>query len=220
MRKISTLAIGLLLVPASSLAVLADQPLQGGVEQKQQMDTMEGGASSYPAPQMVPIPAKQAPMPHHKPLKAAVQDNQAPPPSRPLQATITKVALPWGFMGAWHVQGQRTKVDALPEFAEGAQKVFALNTDNTWNINGSPGSYSMSNGGMSTQLVVDKVEGGTAFIRYQHPINNTVAQEAIVMSLTPGGAQFNGLERISIIKNGQQPPRAKVTYQLVGQRLR
>lgn len=217
-RKISTLVTGLLLIEASSLAALA-QTLQGGVEQKQQIDSMQGEASSYPAPQMVPLTPKQAPAPRHKPLKANVQENQAPPP-QPLQATVTKVALPVGFMGAWHVQGQRSKVDALPEFAEGAQKVFALNTNNTWNINGSPGNYSMSNGDMSTQLWVDKVEGGTAFIRYQHQVGNTMAQEAIVMSLTPGGAQFNGLERISIIKNGQQPPRAKVTYQLVGQRQR
>ncbi len=36
------------------------------------------------------------------------------------------------------------------------------------------------------------------------------------MSLVPGGAQFNGLERVSISKQGQV--RAKVTYQLVGRR--
>ncbi|MGH9554162.1 MAG: hypothetical protein ACRD3W_32590, partial [Terriglobales bacterium] len=64
------------------------------------------------------------------------------------------------------------------------------------------------------------VEGGTAFIRYQHPISKTMAQEAIVMSLVPGGIQFNGLERISIVKEGMAQPRAKVTYQLMGSRQR
>jgi hypothetical protein len=76
----------------------------------------------------------------------------------------------------------------------------------------------MSNGDMSTPIFVDKVQGGTAFIRYQHPIKNTMAQEAIVLSLDQNGAVFNGLERISINKEGQT--RAKVTYQLNGSRMR
>jgi beta-glucanase (GH16 family) len=123
-------------------------------------------------------------------------------------------------MGSWRVQGQRSKVEAMPEFQAGAEQAFSLNTNNTWNIGGQPGSYSMSNGEMSTPLWVDKVEGGTAFIRYQHQVGKTMAQEAIVLSLIPGGAQFNGLERISIVKEGMAQPRAKVTYQLNGSRMR
>ncbi|HMP51824.1 MAG TPA: hypothetical protein PKD05_09740, partial [Candidatus Melainabacteria bacterium] len=68
-------------------------------------------------------------------------------------------------------------------------------------------------------LFVNKVQGNTAFIRYGHPIKNTMAQEAIVMELSPDGKRFKGLERITIVKQGE-PPRAKVTYQLVGQRRR
>jgi len=73
---------------------------------------------------------------------------------------------------------------------------------------------------VSTTLTIYKVMNNQAFIRYQHPIGKTMAQEAIVMELQNGGASFQGLERISIIKDGQQPPRAKVTYQLYGQRQR
>lgn len=118
------------------------------------------------------------------------------------------------------MQGERTKVEALPEFQAGAEQAFQMRTSNVWNIGGNPSAgYSMSNdAGVNTALVVDKVEGNTAFIRYQHPVGNTMAQEAIVMSLVPGGAQFNGLERVSIVKQGMPQPRAKVTYRLVGRR--
>ena len=96
-----------------------------------------------------------------------------------------------------------------------------MNTNNTWEISGDPNSgYMMgSNTGVKTPIIVDKVQGNTAFIRYQHPVGKTMAQEAIVMSLLPGGMQFNGLERITIVKENE-PPRCRVTYQLVGQRQR
>jgi hypothetical protein len=226
MRKRDLLLLSALLLQTSCGAVFAD-PLKGGVEQKQVITPgMQGGADAYPAPQMVPqTPVYQAPPPPRKPLNAEVRQSaprEAPPPPRqPMQIGIQKqVVLPQGFMGAWRVQGQRSKVEALPDFQAGAEQAFALNTNNVWNINGSPGNYSMSNGEMSTQLWVDKVEGGTAFIRYQHPVGKTMAQEAIVLSLVPGGVQFNGLERISIVKEGLPQPRAKVTYQLNGQRQR
>ncbi len=141
---------------------------------------------TYPTPQAIPAP--------RQPMKADIredvrptprmngniqQDN--PPPRRPMinAGVQQRVVLPASFLGAWNVQGQRTKVEALPEFQAGAEAVFAPNTSNVWNIGGDPNSgYSMSNDqGVSTQLVVDKVEGNTAFIRYQHPIKNTVAGE-------------------------------------------
>ena len=70
--------------------------------------------------------------------------------------------------------------------------------------------------GVSTSLLVQST-GDTAILRYQHPIKNTVAQEAVVMQLLPGGASFNGIERISIVKQGEGV-RAKVEYNLLGRR--
>lgn len=180
----------------------------------------------YPTPQAYPTPQRRAPITGNaqsNQLNGGAQREQQPPPVRraPIQMQVQKqVVLPANFLGAWNVQGQRTKVEAMPEFQAGAEAVFAPNTSNVWNIGGNPSSgYSMSSdAGVQTSLVVDKVEGNTAFIRYSHPIKNTVAQEAIVMSLVPGGAVFNGLERVSIAKEGVT--RAKVTYQLVGRRNR
>jgi hypothetical protein len=157
---------------------------------------------------------------------AATYDN--PPPSRPLQGNAGQtrlqggVALPPAFLGTWLVQGQRTNIEAQPQFQQGVGGLFQGNTQNTWNIAGSPQQgYQMSNDqGVSTALTIYKVSKNTAFIRYQHPISKTMAQEAIVMELQNGGATFQGLERISIVKEGEPNPRAKVTYQLVGQRQR
>jgi hypothetical protein len=181
---------------------------------------MQGGTDypSYPVPQMVPQTPQSAPVIHRPPVNLGAQQNQQN--QRPVQMQAQQQqTLPKGFLGRWNVQGQRTKVEAItPEFQQGAEASFAMNTSNVWNINGNPGSYTMSNGQMSTQIWVDKVEGGTAFIRYQHQVKNTMAQEAIVMSLTANGLQFNGLERISIVKEGLPQPRAKVTYSLMGSR--
>src|SRR5579875_3324495 len=194
---------------------LAAEPFKLGVEESGylQQAPLQGGAS-YPAPRMIPQQGRSS-----APLQGAASAIQRPP----LQATVRRsVALPPSLLGIWHVIGQRQKVEAAtPEFEQGANAAFAVNTDNTWEISGSPeAGYMMgSNTGIKTPLVVDKVQGDTAFVRYQHPIGKTMAQEAIVLSLLPGGAQFNGLERVSIVKAGE-PPRARVTYQLVGQRQR
>jgi hypothetical protein len=221
MRKRYTLLLAVLAIQASS-AAMAGEPLKGGIETKE----VTGGAGdyAYPAPVSTPImrpqtPVQARPPVQRPPIPAGIRES-APMQRPPMQIQIQKqVVLPQGFMGSWRVQGQRSKVEALPEFQSTAESAFQLNTNNTWNINGQPGSYSMSNGEMNTPLWVDKVEGGTAFIRYQHPVGKTMAQEAIVLSLVPGGVQFNGLERISIVKEGS-PPRAKVTYQLAGSRMR
>ncbi|HNB18557.1 MAG TPA: hypothetical protein PLC15_24440 [Candidatus Obscuribacter sp.] len=201
----------------------AAEPFKLGAEQKQyNSDANYPAYPQYPTPQAMPAPrpAMNAGVREdvpRRPMNAGVQQD-APPRRPPIQLQAQRVVLPASFLGSWNVTGQRTKVEALPEFQAGAEAVFAPNTNNVWNIGGDPNSgYRMSNDqGVSTQLVVDKVEGNTAFIRYQHPIKNTVAGEAIVMSLVPGGAQFNGLERVSISKQGEV--RAKVTYQLVGRR--
>jgi hypothetical protein len=219
MRKATTWLLGIILAQATCSASLADT-IKGGVQQSETVNTgLQGGADaypSYPVPQMVPEQAHSAPPPVHHNLNGNAQQQQRPPMQTQVQDQHT---LPQGFLGRWNVQGQRTKVEAItPEFQQNAEMAFQMNTSNVWNINGSPGSYTMSNGEMSTQIWVDKVEGGTAFIRYQHQIKNTMAQEAIVMSLTPNGMQFNGLERISIVKEGLPQPRCKVTYQLSGRR--
>jgi hypothetical protein len=194
------------------------EPFKLGVQEKGYINTSPiQGYADYPAPAMIPQQAR--PGTASAPLQGgAVQ--QAP--RAPIQATIQKaVQLPPPFLGAWNVQGQRTKVEAQPEFQATAEQAFATSTNNVWNISGSPqNGYSMgSNTGIRTPLIVDSVQGSTAFIRYQHPIGKTMAQEAIVMTLTPTGVQFNGLERISIVKEGA-PPRARVTYQLTGFRQR
>lgn len=203
---------------ASTTAAAAD-PFKLGVEQKERMQNSDslGGYADYPAPQMI----QQQPAPDSRPpVNLNGRLNDQAPKRPPIQLQAQKVALPPSFMGAWLVSGQRVKVEAMPEFQAGAEQAFGMMTQNTWNISGSPqAGYQMSNDiGVSTSIVVDRVEGNTAFIRYQHPVKNTMAQEAIVMSLVPGGAQFNGLERISIVKEGMPQPRAKVTYKLVGRR--
>jgi len=224
-RVYAVMLVAMACVPATVTGAIAD-PFKLGAEDSTTLPSQ--GTYQYPAPQMV-APAR--------PMQANVQNNvqqnhvlqggvghQAPPPPprAPMQLrTQTQVQLPPGYLGLWHVVGQRTNVDAQPEFQNDAERAFAVNTNNTWEISGSPGNYQMGNGSISTALVVDKVDAsGAAFIRYQHPMGKTMAQEAIVMSLTNNGMQFNGLERISIIKEGIPQPRAKVTYQLMGQRQR
>lgn len=192
-----------------------------GVEEK---NYIEGnGYSSYPAPQMVPNPQAMQGGATNNSLQGGAS-NFAPRARQrpPLTANVQKVVLPPAFLGTWFVQGQRTKVDAMPEFQEGAEKAFELQNSQVWTIRGNTSSgYTLgSDTGVETALIVDKVQGTTAFIRYQHPVRNTMAQEAIVMKLISGGSKFEGLERIAIVKQGLQQPRAKVTYQLLGQRQR
>ncbi len=192
-----------------------------GVQEKNYLDSapplpaQSGYASQYGAPAMNSQQPQYAAPPTYQ---GGASQNSRPP----LQATISKT-LPQGFLGQWLVNGNRTKVEAPPNFQQQAEGAFAFQTSNTWTISGNPQSgYSIgSDTGVNFQLWVDKVANGVAFVRYQHPVKNTVAQEAIVMQLGNGGATFSGLERISIIKNEPgQPPvtRCKVQYQLNGTR--
>ena len=185
------------------------QPYQGGIEQKNIVSPANESGASYPEPRLIPQASQsQTPISNSttkgKPIQVGIQHD---------------VVLPAGFIGSWMVKGRRSKVEAEPEFQSAAQGAFAPNTSNGWNITGSPGSgYQLqSDSGISTQLWVYKVQGNTAFIRYQHPIKNTMAQEVVVITLAPGGSQFTALEQVAIVKKGE-PARAKVTYQLVGQR--
>ena len=206
-----------LTIGAVGIAPALAKSFELGVQEKNYLDNAPplplNGGTSYPAPQMI----QQAPQ-YAAPAMMHASATQRPP----IQATISKT-LPPGFLGAWHVNGGRTKVEASPEFQGAAEQAFAGQTNNTWTINGSAqGGYSIgSDTGVNFPLYVDKVANGVAFVRYQHPVKNTMAQEAIVMQLGNGGATFSGLERISIIKQveGQAPiTRCKVQYQLMGQR--
>jgi hypothetical protein len=220
----SAIALGAFLFVWGSGPSFAD-PFKLGAEAN---DYIETGGGQYPAPQYVgqPQTARSAPI-QGRPLRANTQQNTYNGGAsnfggNPLQGGAqTTVSLPAGFLGAWNVQGRRQKVEAMPEFQAGAEQAFTTNNQQIWTITGNPGNYSLgSNTGVSTAIYVDKVSGSTAFIRYQHPVGHTMAQEAIVMSLQPGSAQFNGLERVSIVKEGMPQPRAKVTYQLIGTRTR
>lgn len=218
--------IGLAILECSLTAAWAQEPFKLGVQEKAYIENPPmSGYAEYPAyptpPKMVPQqPKASPPPPPRKPLQGNV-GAVAPPQRPPIQATVQKVALPPAFLGVWNVSGQRVKVEALPEFQQGAEQAFAVSNNQIWEIAGDPvnGYVLGSNTGVRTALVVDKVQGGTAFIRYQHQVKNTMAQEAVVLQLQPGGAQFQGLERIMIVKQNQ-PPRAKVTYQLTGFRQR
>lgn len=218
--KYSSLILTLTLLAIGFNPSFSQAPYKLGVQENVQGSS---NSSAYPAPQMMQPQVQIAPAkpPKRKPIsgKAAKSSNQinGNASQQNFSAGVTAVALPPAFLGSWQVHGQRTAVDALPEFQAAAQQAFSISNDQIWNISGQQGSYILgSNTGISTALVVDKVQGNTAFVRYQHPVGNTMAQEAIVMSLRPGGAQFDGLERISIVKQGLPQPRAKVTYQLTG----
>lgn len=218
-RLASITSLTMACLMANNIGAWADDTFKLGVEQKnyRQDDNPYSSPYSYPGPQMIPIAPLQG--------RAIRQKAPADHPTTSKTPTITggvvtKITLPPAFLGIWSVQGVRQRVEAMPEFQQVAESAFALNNSQLWTIRGNAnaGYTLISNTGIETQLVVDRVEGTTAFIRYQHPVNNTVAQEAIVMSLVSGGAQFNGLERISIVKQGLPQPRAKVTYQLAGHR--
>jgi len=221
----SAVALGAFLFVWGSGPSFAD-PFKLGAEANEYIET---GGGQYPAPQYVgqPQQGRSAPIQGRPIYRGNTQQTNLSGGANnyggnPLQGGAqTAVQLPAGFLGAWNVQGRRSRVEAMPEFQAGAEKAFTMTNQQVWTITGNPGNYSLgSNTGVSTPIYVDKVSGSTAFIRYQHPVGHTMAQEAIVMSLQPGAAQFNGLERVSIVKEGLPQPRAKVTYQLIGSRQR
>lgn len=227
-------ALGLL-VPSLLLAAYTSTPVQADESQPFKLNASEqrrieqptpGPEATYPKPQMIlDTPKADVTPPPPQPHKGNVgaQQPQHISPGRPLTAGVAvSKQLPPEFLGVWRVMGNRKSIDALPQYQAGVQNIFSGTTSNTWTISGSPQQgYSLtSDTGVSTQLAVDKVQGGTAFLRYQHQIKNTMAQEAVVMELGPNGATFQGLERISIVKQGEPQPRCKVTYELAGQRQR
>jgi hypothetical protein len=234
---------GLLFLVFASLSLsmtatvaLADDIHRGGIQENTTLPTQQY-VPTYGAPKMVGpmIPKRATPPPKVqkppvKPLQANIVREQPrplpqpkpqpqPKPIQPVaQIPLKEGVLPAQFLGKWQVMGSRTKIEAQPQFQQGIENIFSATTTNTWNIQGSPeqGYILSTDSGVSTAIMV-QANGEQAILRYQHPIKNTVAQEALVMQLVPGGAQFDGLERITIVKQGE-PPRAKVTYKLIGHR--
>lgn len=212
---------------ATCAAFAQDKPFELGVEQRDYVQGQQP-VQQYGKPVMIGVP-KQAPPPPKKvapppkKLNVGIQQEQRPPQPPPRQQMVQQVptqgVLPPQFLGRWQVLGNRSNVEAQPQYQAGMDGIFSMTTANVWNIQGSPeqGYMLSTDTGVSTPLMVEAT-GNTAILRYQHPIRNTMAQEALVMQLGPGGAQFDGLERISIVKQGEPQPRAKVTYKLVGHR--
>ncbi len=242
LKTARSLSVFISVVAAISTPLAAfSEPLKGGVSETGaiQSPPSDYGNYGYPAPQMVqpqqPLQGQvreqrppqrkvlngnaqqQAPLQQRQPIQMSVQ--QRPP----LQMNVQQsVELPPQFMGAWLVRGQRTKVESLPQYQSAMDGIFAMQTQNIWRITGNPqmGYQLGSDTGATMPLQVVECNGATATIRYQHPMKNTMIQEAVVMQLVNGGMQFNGFERLSVVKPGEGPPRAKVTYQLQGQRQR
>lgn len=210
---------------------MADEPFRLGVQENATYQQPQA-TPYYPSyPQYTPQVPKTAPppvTPPKKKIKAGIDKTQAPAPP-PMQGNIQQTPmqvqtpvqgyLPPQFLGVWQVMGSRSGAEAQPQYQGAIDSIFSATTSNTWRIQGNQQSgYVLSTDtGVQTALMVE-TQGNTAILRYQHPIKNTMAQEALVMQLLPGGAQFDGLERISIVKQGEPQPRAKVTYKLIGRR--
>lgn len=179
---------------------------------------------AYPAPHMVQQPAHLAPAPppKQKPMQAAVQQTVVPP--RPqYHAQVQQQApppgvLPGQFMGNWNVLSSRAKIEARPELQDRVANAYPMSMSQTWSIGGQPGRYSMNSSSGVSSVQVGNCTASVAYIRYQHQVINTMAQEAIVMQLSPDGRSFQGMERITIVKPGEPGPRFVVTYNLMGQR--
>ncbi len=229
--------LGTLAIVSPSFAQEGEgKPFQLGVQQ-----SVQGAPASYPAypvPTMIPTPPRVAPIqkpPKKKlqPLNVGLQQNSQP--SRPLNAGLQQQniqpppmraavqnappgVLPQQFMGNWLVLGSRTKVDARPEYQSGVGNIFTSSNSQSWNIVGAPGGYSMSSTTGVQSVQVGNCNTTTAFLRYAHPVGNTVAEEAIVMQISADGQSFQGMQRITIKKQGEPGPRAQVTYSLMGRR--
>ena len=222
----------------SSVGAQESQPFKLGAEHREFNTPAEASYPAYPAygakyGQVTPPPPPPPPKKLNGNLNAQRAVQPPPPPPRPpIQGNINRTPppmiqpqapqngyLPPQFLGVWQVLGSRSGVEAQQQYQQGIDSIFSATTANTWKIQGNPqqGYMLSTDTGVSTALTV-QTQGNTAILRYQHPIKNTMAQEALVMQLQPGGAQFDGLERISIVKQGEPQPRAKVTYKLIGRR--
>lgn len=233
----SALSVAVFMTVGLNAAVAQDpnSKFEIGVEQNQFAPASSYPSyPAYPAPKMIPQTPKAATPPPKKPPKRlnANINQQQQQPQRPIQANIQSNpplqanvqaspppgVLPPQFLGAWSVMGSRKSVQARPEFQSGIEGIFTSVNSQTWNIGGGPGGYSMSSDTGVSQVQIGQCTANTAFVRYQHPMKNTMIQEAIVLQLAPDGRSFQGMQRITVMKQGEPQPRAQVTYNLMGQR--
>ena len=185
------------------------------------------GVPQYAKPQYVGPPkiqkaAIQASVTKPKPPvpKPTVKPIVKPVVKPPIKMAPKEDVLPPQFLGRWSVSGQRSSMEGQPQYQSALGGIFAATTSNTWNVTGDPeqGYLLTTDSGVSTPLSVHMENSQTAVLQYKHPINKTLALEAVVLQLNPGGTSFSGLERISIVKPGEPAPRAKVTYKLFGRK--
>lgn len=233
-KKGILLVLSLSFLPSAAFSQDSQQgkPFQVGIETNVHMQPPPQEVpqySSYPKfTPMNPVTAPPQPKKQTKltpkiektqamPIQGGIQQQRPLPPMQVQQPV--QGYLPPQFLGVWQVMGSRSGAEAQPQYQAGIDSIFAATTSNTWRIQGNQqqGYVLATDTGVQTALMVE-TQGNTAILRYQHPIKNTMAQEALVMQLLPGGAQFDGLERISIVKQGEPQPRAKVTYKLIGRR--
>ena len=203
-------------------------PSNAGETQLRTSITKDGGPAPVQAPPAT-YPKPQTIAPQQNTTKSSSgsikteqkrltsQTKQTAPP-RP--ANAAPGVLPVEFLGVWQVRGNRSGVEAQPQFQQGINNIFQQTSSDTWTIQGNPsqGFSLTSSTGVTTRIFVDKVQGTKASIHYQHPIKNTVAKEAVTIQLCSGGASFQGRETIEITKQGEPRPRCKVYYQLSGRR--
>ena len=226
-----SISIGFTPLPASAEG---DEPKVHKLKIEEKGERSPEYVRPYGPPVMVSDPTKKIkgnvdrgpandPKKPKKPPEPPKPPKPADPPKSPKPAApLTKVEpvmddLPPEFLGRWTVLGRRSAVTAEPQYQSGMSSIFAGNTNNVWIISGSAdaGYLLGSDSGVKQPLLVERT-GSKAILRYQHPMNKTMVQEAVVMELQPGGAQFHGLERITVVKQGEPKPRATVTYELVG----
>ena len=192
------------------------EPFKLGAERKETISDPEG-QYQYPAPAAYPTQEYQGGAQQQAPIRANISTSKRPPLK--LEARKT---LPPGLMGKWLVRGQlQSREGSQPQYQEAVPRIFRTNTQNVWTLKGNPkkGYFFSNEEGAKSPLFVEKATGNTAFIRYGHPVGNCVAQEAVVMQLSPDGMEFKGLEKITIGKKGENW-RMRAKYQLVGVRQR
>ena len=235
-RKLCTLLVlwATCASPQLSLGQDSAKPFSLGAETNVINNGDSGGYPAYPSypvyqppvqhppPHLTQQKPKAAPVHHEKPLQANIQQNSAPPP---MQAAVQEERLPPGvlpqqFIGQWSVLGSRTKAQGGgPQYQEALDRVMPQSNNQSWNIAGQPGAYSMTSSNGASNIQVNQCTTNTAFIRHQYQVGNCVAREAYVLQLDPSGTSFQGVMRCSVSKPGEPPPpRFQAQYNLMGRR--
>jgi hypothetical protein len=140
------------------------------------------------------------------------------PSNRIAAPNIRAVELPSMFLKTWYIKCTKQKFDVQPQFEADCKGLPYLGGDTVWTITPDQNSNQykiFSDADYSVELWVDKVQGQTAFLRFKQVIDAFLIQEAVVMTVSTDGRQFNGLRRLTVCK-GNSVPMAKAHYQLSG----